>query len=253
MALSVSVDGGSADNVLADLQSGGNFQISAAQLGAAAGGTLTDGEHTVAITATDTAGNVSTSDINFTLETTPPSLAFNLAPADQTGTAAQPATNASQVTLTGQTGAGDTVVLLSTGATTVANTSGAFQFINVALSLGGNPLTMQATDAAGNTSSDTLNVQRAAATGGTDSVLQWNQLTLQAIATDADAPTVASRALAMESLAVYDAIAAIDGTPGYLVNLTAASDASAQAAVAEAADQVLDDLYPAQITTFEHS
>ena len=141
-------------------------------------------------------------------------------------------------------------MLAATGATTIANTTGAFQFSNVPLAVGANPLQVQAIDPADNTSDGALGVQRAVASGGSDPVLQWNQLTLQAIATDADAPTVASRALAMESLAVYDAIAAIDGTPGYLVNLTAAADASASAAVAEAADQVLDDLYPAQTTTF---
>jgi hypothetical protein len=55
----------------------------------------------------------------------------------------------------------------------------------------------------------------------------------------------------MESLAVYDTISAIDGTPGYLVNLTAPADTSPEAAVAAAADRILDDLYPAQAASFD--
>jgi hypothetical protein len=55
----------------------------------------------------------------------------------------------------------------------------------------------------------------------------------------------------MESLAVYDAISAIDGTSGYLVNLKAPADASPNAAVAAAADTILDDLYPAQAASFD--
>ena len=79
----------------------------------------------------------------------------------------------------------------------------------------------------------------------------WNETTLQAIAKDADPPTVASRALAMESLAVYDALAGIEGKQGYLVNMTAPADASPDAAVAAAADTILDYLYPAQAPSFD--
>jgi hypothetical protein len=250
-ALSVSVDGGAAHSVLADLQTSGSYQISAAALQALAGGTLPDGHHTIVVTATDAVGSISTSTVSLTLETSTPTPVFQLAAADQTGTAGQLQTNGAEVTLVGQAEAGDTVRLLSTGATTIASISGQFRFADVNLSVGSNALTVQATDIAGNTSSATQTITRSPSSAAVDPVLQWDQLTLNAITLDADAPTVASRALAMESLAVYDAIAAIDGTPGYLVNLSAPSDASAEAAVAEAADQVLDDLYPAQKASFD--
>ena len=141
--------------------------------------------------------------------------------------------------------------MITTGATTVANTTGSFQFSNVPVAVGNNPLQIQATDLANNSATASMTVQRATSAGGTDPVLLWNQITLGAIATDADAPTVASRALAIESLSVYDAISAIDGTPGYLLNLVAPAGASVQAAVASAADTALDYLYPGQAASFD--
>src|SRR5262249_52954658 len=64
-------------------------------------------------------------------------------------------------------------------------------------------------------------------------------------------PEFASRALAMESLAVLDAVSAVDGTPGYLVNMTAPADADADAAAAQAAHDVLAYLYPDQKAAFD--
>ena len=227
----------------------GTFTITPSALASLAGGTLPDGDNSLVLLATDAAGNAASQTIDFRLLTQIAVPMLALASADQTTNATT--TDASAITLVGQAGPGDTVLLVSTGATTVANTAGTFQFDNIPLSVGDNQIEVQASDLANNTSGDTLTVQATAPSGGTDPVLQWDQITLQAITTDADAPTVASRALAMESLAVYDAVSAIDGTPGYLVNLTAASDASAPAAVAEAADQVLDYLYPAQAAAFD--
>jgi hypothetical protein len=58
------------------------------------------------------------------------------------------------------------------------------------------------------------------------------------------------RSLAMESLAIFDAVNAIDGTPGYLVHLEAPVDAAPDAAVAAAGHRVLSYLYPAQQAAF---
>jgi hypothetical protein len=98
----------------------------------------------------------------------------------------------------------------------------------------------------GSTTSTTSTMSVPALGPVTDPVLRWDQATLKAIATDASTPPFASRALAMESLAVYDTVTGIDGGHGYLVNMTAPSGASADAAVAAAADTILDYLYPAQ-------
>ena len=237
-------------DVSSTIQPSGSFELSPRLLAKVDGGTLPNGMHTLHLDAVDTAGNSTEVDVAFTLQTTPPpSPVFGLSAADQTSTPDQ--TQSGRVTLVGQTGPGDTVTLVSTGETTIANTSGAFQLTNVALALGANPLTVQATDFAGNSSSYSLTIDRVAPSSTPDPVIQWNQTTLNAIALDADPPTVASRSLAMESLAVYDAISAIDGTPGYLVNLTAPADTSADAAVAAAADEILDTLYPAQAASFD--
>jgi hypothetical protein len=81
--------------------------------------------------------------------------------------------------------------------------------------------------------------------------VQWNRIALQAIKSDASTPEFASRVLAMESLAVFDAVSAIDGTSGYLLNMAAPADADANAAAAQAAHDVLAYLYPAQKATFD--
>jgi hypothetical protein len=57
--------------------------------------------------------------------------------------------------------------------------------------------------------------------------------------------------MAIESLAVFNAVSAIEGTPGYLVSLTAPEGASAVAAVAQAAHDVLVHLFPAQSGLFD--
>jgi VCBS repeat-containing protein len=233
----------------------GSWTLSTAQLL----GLKLDAGHTsstlhVVATNTTTGEVASTAtDIKLTVATSgpPPVPVFDLAAGDQTGTPGQHQTQSGRVTLVGQTGPGDKVTLLSTGESTVAGTSGAFQLTNVALALGDNPLTVQATDAAGSTSTYSLTIDRPQPSATPDPVIQWNQITLHAIALDADPPTVASRSLAIESLAVFDTVSAIDGTPGYLVNMTAPADASPIAAVAAAADEILDDLYPAQAAAFD--
>ncbi len=208
----------------------------------------------VQLNAVDASGNSQSATVAFTLDTTPPPVpVFDLSKTDQTGAPGSHQTQSQTVTLVGQTGASDAVTLESNGQTianTTANTTGAFEFDNVSLTQGNNPLTVQAIDAASNTSTYSVTIQLQTA-NSTNPVLAWNATALQAIATDADAPTVASRALAMESLAVYDVISAINGMLGYLVNVTAPADASADAAVAEAADTVLDNLYPAQAANFD--
>jgi hypothetical protein len=63
------------------------------------------------------------------------------------------ATTLSLVELTGHTEANATVTLQQTGAVVQAENTGTFHFFNVALALGANPFTAQATDLAGNASS----------------------------------------------------------------------------------------------------
>jgi Leucine-rich repeat (LRR) protein/membrane-associated phospholipid phosphatase len=79
-----------------------------------------------------------------------------------------------------------------------------------------------------------------------DPVLVWNDLANRAVqATRTDA-FEASRALAMESIAVLDTIQSIDGTPGFLVRLPPPRDISVNLAVAAAAHAMLGHLFPSR-------
>jgi len=80
----------------------------------------------------------------------------------------------------------------------------------------------------------------------TDPVLFWNDQTnraIQATATDAFA---ASRALALESIAVLDTANSIDGAPAFLVRLPAPRDVVVAQALAAAAHEMLLHLFPTQ-------
>src|SRR5205085_1258481 len=117
--------------------------------------------------------------------------------------------------------------------------------------VGGDAFTARAVDRLGNTGDFTLTLTRVAAEANRqDVVLRWDLATLDAIRLDASAPPVASRALAMVSAAMFDAVSDIEGTPGYLVRLTPQAGASAESAAAAAAHRVLSYLYPAQQSAF---
>jgi hypothetical protein len=89
------------------------------------------------------------------------------------------------------------------------------------------------------------------ATGPPNEALVWNEIMLQAIALAGSPPPVATRAMAIESLAVFNAVSAIEGTPGYLLSLTAPDGASAAAAAAQAAHDALVVLFPGQTALFD--
>jgi hypothetical protein len=210
-----------------------------------------DGIHTVLFQAADKAGNTVDAPFSFTLLTHAPAApVFALDPTANTGTSTDPATTAGVVTLIGHTDPGVTVTLAGPALQTLSSNTGTFQFTGVPLDLGANTFTAQAVDAAG-TSSFSLTIQRQASAGQENEVLVWNQAVLSAIQTDASDPLVSSRGLAMVQAAVFDAVSAIEGTPGYGMQLTAPTGASADAAVASAAYTVLSYLYPAQQATFD--
>jgi len=85
----------------------------------------------------------------------------------------------------------------------------------------------------------------------TDPVLTWNDQTNRAIqATNTDA-FQASRALALESVAVMDTIRSLGGVPGLMARLPAPKDAKAEIAVAAAAHTMLVHLFPARQATLD--
>ena len=119
------------------------------------------------------------------------------------------------------------------------------------LALGGNTVTVSAADPSGPGATASLPILRDPPAQGGDLVLQWHAVVRHAIANDASGPPAGSRALAMESMAVHDTLNAISGTKGYLVSAAAPAGASAQTAVAAAADAMLDLLYPGQSAAFD--
>jgi hypothetical protein len=245
-SLADAVDSGAYNSVSFDAS--GNFALPATTF--ALDGSA-DGPHTIHVKATDTLGNSTLVDFNFTLDTRPPAApTFDLAQA--TADMGPDNTSATRVTLVGTTDAGATVTLVGTSLSAVASGSGAFQIPNVSLTLGVNSLQVRAADAAGNTSSFSRTVTRSTSTGAQpNAVIVWNQATLDAIQTDATDPLFASRGMAMVQAAVFDAVNAIEGTPAYYVKLTAPPGASVPAAVDAAAHDVLVYLYPDQQATFD--
>lgn len=83
-------------------------------------------------------------------------------------------------------------------------------------------------------------------------VLEWNQLTLDAIGQTKTNPLLASRALAITQAAVYDSVNAIDRSfEPYYAHVHASRGASLEAAAAQAAHDTLVALFPGQASTFD--
>src|SRR5262245_53415619 len=87
-----------------------------------------------------------------------------------------------------------------------------------------------------------------------DVVTEWNGLMLDAIRADATSPVLASRNLAILHAAIHDAIAGLDcDHETYRPQIPAPVHASAEAAAAGAAFQVLADLYPSRQVVYDDS
>src|SRR5262245_10761917 len=85
-----------------------------------------------------------------------------------------------------------------------------------------------------------------------DVVLEWNQLALHAVGQARVTPMVASRALAITQVAVYDSVNAIDRSfEPYHAHVHASRGASLEAAAAQAAHDTLTALFPTQAGTFD--
>jgi RHS repeat-associated protein len=127
--------------------SGGTFQATVA---------LSQGANTITATATDAAGNVTSAGLTVTLDTTPPVVTI-AAPASGTQVASSP------VTVSGTISATDPIASLTVNGQSV--TPGSSFTATASLSPGANTITVQATDAAGNTGSAQVTVTLAS--GGT--------------------------------------------------------------------------------------
>src|SRR5437773_1330656 len=85
-----------------------------------------------------------------------------------------------------------------------------------------------------------------------DVVTDWNNATLDAIRTGRTPPPIASRSLAILNVSIYDAVNGIARTnEPYLVQSSAPSSASREAAASAAAHQALVYLFPAAASSFD--
>ncbi|WP_235578406.1 Ig-like domain-containing protein [Pseudorhodoferax sp. Leaf267] len=234
-------------NLSAALGTGGAFSITAAQLATLAGGTLAQGAHTLRVVAEDAAGNRSAAvNLAFTLDSVAPTGgSFGVSITDAVGGNTSQS-DAAIAVLAGTVEANATVTLAAQGLSVVASGTGAFQLPGVALAEGDNRITLGVLDAAGNSTSIVRTITRVAPSTFADPVLAWNQIALQSIQRDVTTPEEATRILAMQSLAVYDTLAAIDGTAAYMVQDKVTGPVSVEAAVAQAAYQILYAFYPSQ-------
>lgn len=89
----------------------------------------------------------------------------------------------------------------------------------------------------------------AAEQASADPVLYWNDQTNRAIQITRTDPFLASRDLALESIAVLDTVRSISGAPAFLVRLPRPGAVSVHAAVSGAAHTLLLDLFPADATS----
>ncbi|HRF73519.1 MAG TPA: Ig-like domain-containing protein, partial [Accumulibacter sp.] len=238
-------------DVLDTVQADGSFVLDLPRLALINGGALPDGNYTLSLRAEDAAGNAAATRVVFALDTQAPAApSVGLSPASDTGAVGDGETEAARVTLVGGTEANADLLLLETSTNGVASNSGRFFLPDVPLALGDNSITVRAIDAAGNAAQTSLLLQRSATQTSGDAVLQWNDIALAAIQLDASTPPVATRGLAMLSIAVLDTVSAFEGTPGYYVSRSAPAGASLEAAIAAAAERLLSYLYPAQQANF---
>ena len=229
----------------------GRFTLTPGRLGQILAGTpgtaLPDGTRTVHLTAADVNGNTAALDVTATVLTAAPAI-VGLGLAAGSGAVGDNATPASTVALTGTSAAGATVTIAGQSALVAAG--GGFQIPGVALQDGSNTLIATATDRAGNTAQAQITVKRQG-TVTADQTLIWNQAALDAIKALVVYPEDASRVLAILGLAQYDTLAAIQGTPAYLVSRTATGAPDVNLALARAAATVLTNLFPSRAATFD--
>jgi membrane-associated phospholipid phosphatase len=242
----------SAQSIQEALGSNGQFQLTRAQLENIYGGLLSDSQYTLNIEAVDAAGNASSVDIRFTLDTTAPAVVgFMLTPGSDTATPGDSRTSKDKVTIEGQADPNAQLLLVNTGAVITADATGCFQFADVPLAIGQNRLTIEAFDSAGNRQSFDQTITRDDLRDG-DVVVDWNRVTLEAIRVDRTAPPKAAYIMALVHAAVFDAVNAVaQQYQVYQIDAQAGDGTSMEAAAAAAAFQILMDYFPFQQAMLE--
>ena len=249
------LDGGKSYNIASDLFRG-KFSLDRGDIQELNGGKkLSEGKHSITISATDRFNNKSTTTFDFTFDSIAPIKPGVALDSDSdTGVISDNKTTEGKVVLNGLTEANASVTIRNgnTTQTTQADAIGEFKFTNIALNLGDNKLNLTATDAAGNKSTFNQTFTRTATDPG-DVVTDWNSVTLKVIKASKTAPPIAAYNLALVQGAVFDAVNTIERKYAayHVTDIAAPLNASAEAAAAAAAYQVLVKLYPTQTSIFD--
>jgi len=209
--------------------------------------TLADGTRQLNASLTDIAGNTRQVTRTITIDTTAPAIPrFDLSASSDTGVVGDRTTRNSRVTILGTTEANSFVSLNGSVDSFRTAGDGNFTIPSVTLNVGTNNLQLSVSDLAGNTNNGSQSFTRVNEAATADPVLTWNQAIINAIQLDATTPPVATRGMAMMSIAMLDTLNSIEKTPSYLVSLPAPDILSTEAAMSTAAYEVLKYLYPAQ-------
>ena len=173
------------------------------------------------------------------IDTSPPALrSITLDTDSDTGHLGDWRTETALVDLVGRTEAFATVAIGDV--TTTADRRGRFELEDVHLDLGTDEYLITLTDRVGNTTTSMIEATRL-----TNSAVRWNEVALEAIKDTSTAPMYATRLLAMESVAVYDVLNAIEHDTLYFTDLDrpARGKINTEAAIAQAAYDVLTSIY----------
>jgi PAP2 superfamily len=174
------------------------------------------------------------------IDTSPPALrSIALDKDSDTGHLGDWRTETAVVDLVGRTEAFATVTIGDV--TTAADRRGRFELEDVHLELGTDDYIITLTDRVGNTTTSTIEVTRLA-----NSAVHWNEIALEAIKDTSTAPMYATRLLAMESVAVYDVLNAIEHDPLFVADLdrpVRGGKINTEAAIAQTAYEVLMGIY----------
>jgi len=214
---------------LAQVNAGPLFEVSISSLGTFEidPGPLNDGPQVVRLFARDGKQFSSNLQIPFVLDTVGPAIdTLELVEAFDTAPVGDGQTTDAFVALTGTAAPGETIQLLPAGLSTRTDVAGMFTFPGIPLKLGPNPLSVSATDIAGNQTTRAQTVTRLAPA---DSIVlqEGNQLAVQASRLIGLGVTAGSRTLSFDVIHGFDLqdqTAAVEDT--LLVYLVDANDAS---------------------------
>jgi membrane-associated phospholipid phosphatase len=226
-------------DILPLLDADGSFVLDRAALSGLAGRFgFKDGSHDLTVSATDDHGHTTRTSLHFVLDgKIDGGASVGLDWSSDTGYRGDGRTETAVVGLIGRAEAFATVEV--GGIEETADARGNFVIADLMLEVGQHDYAVHVTDVAGNTNTTTLTLTRLE-----NSVVHWNDIVLDAIKSMSTAPMYASRLLAMESVAVYDVVQAVEAqfSNAHLAAF-ARYGANQEAAIAQAAYDVLTSVY----------